>query len=263
MRELLRAAALQPVPASMELVVGPAERSPSDEERVRPSRRELRRLLHAAATHPVPAVGDLGAVRGATPLHADAAPLILVRDRRRDRPARRPAVLTGAAAAAATTLVLVGALTGVVNGSGDDAALVLGVAVDTSVVLPDGTTIDGARGLSLPDGAVVRTGPAGRAIAGNVELGPGLEAIVDAGALLPTGVPLAAPADPVTPDPVTPRPGPGAAVAAVADDGAAPTVPDTTPVVPVDAHTGAVGGAPPLSVTASGPDPGSGAHQGH
>ena len=100
----------------------------------------------------------------------------------RPRKARRPGVLSGAAAAAAA-VVLIGALTGVYGAGVDDQALALAVAVDTTVQLPDGTTVTGARGLALPDGAVVRTGPNGHCAAGAVELGPGLEAFVDAGRL--------------------------------------------------------------------------------
>jgi hypothetical protein len=48
----------------------------------------------------------------------------------------------------------------------------------------------------LPDGSVVRTGPNGRAAAGRVELGPGLEAQVDAGRLRLRTVPGGAPATP-------------------------------------------------------------------
>lgn len=98
------------------------------------------------------------------------------------RRARRPGVVSGAVAAAAAA-VLIGALTGVYGHGVDDRSLALAVAVDTVVQLPDGTTIAGEQGLALPDGAVVRTGPNGHCAAGDVELGPGLEALVDAGHL--------------------------------------------------------------------------------
>lgn len=98
------------------------------------------------------------------------------------RRTRRPGVLSGAVAAAAAA-VLIGALTGVYGHGVDDRTLALAVAVDTVVQLPDGTMIAGEQGLSLPDGAVVRTGPNGHCAAGDVELGPGLEALVDAGHL--------------------------------------------------------------------------------
>jgi hypothetical protein len=65
----------------------------------------------------------------------------------------------------------------------EDRALALAVAVDTTVQLPNGSMITGARGLSLPDGAVVRTGPNGHCAAGDVELGPGIEALVASGHL--------------------------------------------------------------------------------
>lgn len=98
------------------------------------------------------------------------------------RRARRPGVISGAAAAAAA-VVLAGALTGAYGRGVDDQTLALAVAVDTVVQLPDGTMVTGEQGLSLPDGAVVRTGPNGHCAAGDIELGPGLEALVDAGHL--------------------------------------------------------------------------------
>jgi hypothetical protein len=114
------------------------------------------------------------------------------------RRARRPGVVSGAVAATAAA-VLVGALTGVYGRGIDDRTLALAVAVDTVVQLPDGTTVTGAQGLSLPDGAVVRTGPNGHCAAGDVELGPGLEALVDAGHLrLRTVAPADAATDAVT-----------------------------------------------------------------
>ncbi len=96
--------------------------------------------------------------------------------------ARRPGVMSGAVAAAAAA-VLVGALTGVYGHGVHDQSLALAVAVDTMVQLPDGTMVAGEQGLALPDGTVVRTGPNGHCAAGDVELGPGLEALVDAGQL--------------------------------------------------------------------------------
>ena len=100
---------------------------------------------------------------------------------RRERKVRRPALLT-AAAAAVVVLVIVGALTGLYGGgggggsAGSDLALV--TAVDTVVVLPDGTRIEGARGVELPDGTIIRTGPHGRATIAGVHLGPDTEAVI-------------------------------------------------------------------------------------
>lgn len=90
--------------------------------------------------------------------------------------------MSGAVAAAAAA-VLVGALAGVYGHGVDDQSLALAVAVDTIVQMPDGTMVAGEQGLALPDGTVVRTGPNGHCAAGDVELGPGLEALVDAGQL--------------------------------------------------------------------------------
>ena len=84
------------------------------------------------------------------------------------RRARRPGVISGAAAAAAA-VVLAGALTGAYGRGVDDQTLALAVAVDTVVQLPDGTMVTGEQGLSLPDGAVVRTGPNGHCAAGDIE----------------------------------------------------------------------------------------------
>jgi hypothetical protein len=134
----------------------------------------------------------------ADPLAASAGSTTLVFEPRRDRRTRRPALLTGAAAAV-LTVIAVAALTGVVGGPAADAELELGAAVDTVVVLPDGRTVDGTPGLALPDGAIVRTGPDGRAVVGAVRLGPGDEGLVDGGHLVPTAAGQAAPAEPVTP----------------------------------------------------------------
>jgi hypothetical protein len=164
-----------------------------------PSRHELRRLLRVAAAHPVPPL-DVASLAACAPRPPALEPPLAFPARRRDGGrTRRPAVLTGAAAAA-MTLVIAGTLTVVVAGRGDGGDLVLGVAVDTSVLLPDGRTLDGSRGLALPDGTLVRTGPSGRAVVGDVELGPSLEAIVDAGSLLPRGTAQASPAEPVIPE---------------------------------------------------------------
>jgi len=108
---------------------------------------------------------------------------------RRARKVRRPALLTGAAAAV-VVLVIVGALTGLYGGGGggkggSDLALV--TAVDTVVVLPDGTRIEGARGVELPDGTIIRTGPRGRATIAGVHLGPDTEAVIRDGRVLVVG----------------------------------------------------------------------------
>ena len=149
-----------------------------------PSRRELRRELRAAGERLAPGP-DAGFVTGlAVRLAAEAAvrhrvSLVAPSRRRRLRPLP---VLTGAAAVVAG-VVLVGALDGWFGRADEEVALALAGAVDTTVVMPDGSSIEGRTGLTLPDGSVVRTGPNGHAAAGTVELGPGLEAEVDAGRL--------------------------------------------------------------------------------
>ncbi len=183
----------------------------------RVSRRAMRDLLLEAATRPVPEPRStfLGALDAH--LAAQAPPGRLVALPRRVRRSRVPAVLTGVAAAAAAA-VLVGALTGVYGRGAEDRALALAVAVDTTVQLPDGSLVTGARGLDLPDGTVVRTGPNGRCSAGDVDLGPGIEALVDSGRLrLRSAPPDAAAADPV----------PGVAT----ENSAFPGVPVSVPLV--------------------------------
>jgi hypothetical protein len=150
----------------------------------RPTRRTLKQELRALGESEAPGA-DAGFVTGlAVRLAAEAAvhrriSLVGTRRRRRIRPLP---VLTSAAAVVAG-LVLVGALDGWFGQTDADVALALAGAVDTTVVLPDGSSIEGHSGLTLPDGSVVRTGPNGRAAAGSVEIGPGLEALVQAGRL--------------------------------------------------------------------------------
>jgi len=72
--------------------------------------------------------------------------------------------------------------------------------VNTTVVLPGGRTVAGRNGLRLPNGAVVRTGPNGRAAAGTTQLGPGLEGVVANNGLR---IQLPTPGPPVNVPPVT------------------------------------------------------------
>lgn len=58
-------------------------------------------------------------------------------------------------------------------------------ATDTTVELPEGTTVEGFAGVALPDGAVVVTGGEGFAAAGDVQLGPDSSARVVDGELVP------------------------------------------------------------------------------
>ncbi len=88
----------------------------------------------------------------------------------------------GAAAATIATVVLAGALVGVI-GRGGSGVLRLAAAVDTTVIMPGGHAAPARTGQDLPNGSVVWTGPNGRASAGTVEIGPGLQAVVNAGRL--------------------------------------------------------------------------------
>lgn len=198
-----------------------------------PSRRALRRELRALGARGVPDA-DAGFVAGlALRLAADAAAgrrIAFVGPARRPR-ARALPVLTGAAAVLAG-VVLVGALDGWFGSPDADVALALAGAVDTTVVLPDGRSVEGHTGLVLPDGSVVRTGPNGRAAAGTVELGPGLEAQVDAGRLrlrtavagAPSAVDVSVPADARPPSSVDATATTGAVVTTTTTTGAALTV---------------------------------------
>jgi len=175
------------------------------------TRRDLRDALEAVGRRPTPAprpdfVASLEARllggAGAQPLADDApdrgpdvAPVV---------PLHRPAltgritVLVGSAAAAVAAVVLVGSLSGWFGGGSDATNIELTDAVETTVELPDGTVVRGEEGLLLPDGAVVRTGPEGTAAAGGTEIGPGEEATVQDGKLLP-GVEITVPTVPTLP----------------------------------------------------------------
>lgn len=193
------------------------------------TRREMRTLLELAATRGAREPDRGFRIDLERRLVTTVPPGRLVALPNAPRRARRPGVLSGAVAATAA-VVLAGALTGVYGQGADDQRLALAVAVDTVVQLPDGTMVPGERGLALPDGTVVRTGPNGHCAAGDVELGPGLEALVDAGHLRlrmvdPVGT-AGAPATPtptvsdVTPVTVPPTP---AATRATDSQGAVPT----------------------------------------
>jgi hypothetical protein len=223
-------------------------------------------MLRAAGTRPVETLRP-EFVALAEPHGAMLPPAVALQPPRRLRPARRPALVMGAAAAA-LTLVLVGALSGIVGGPSAEAQLHLASAVDAVVVLPDGSTVDGTRGLALPDGARLRIGPNGRASAGGVDLGPGDEAVVEDGRLLLTRSAESVPAIPVTPPaggegtppasvdgaaavegapappPAPPAPAPAPAGASPTD--AVPAVPEVPPAAP--ALTTPTLPLPPLSV---------------
>jgi hypothetical protein len=149
---------------------------------------DIRRSLETVATRAVPApdaafVADLERRLVARGPAARPEPVTTLTPRHA-RP-RRLVPVTSVAAAMVAGLVLLGALSGWFGGAGSTSSrdLVLTAAVDTTVQLPDGHTVAGRAGLDLPDGAIVRTGPNGHAVAGKIELGPGLEAVVSDGHL--------------------------------------------------------------------------------
>ncbi len=150
-----------------------------------------------------------------------------------------PTVTAGAAMVA--TVVLAGALVGVIGGGGSS-VLRLADAVDTTVVMPGGHAGPARTGQDLPNGSVVWTGPNGRASAGTVEIGPGLQAIVDAGRLRLSPLAGDAGTSPVT------VPAVGVGVPA-----AVPTVPaHVTP--PLDARLPVVTRHPPVTTTTTSPN---------
>jgi hypothetical protein len=232
LRTLLEVAATRPVPhlSPLDVVLDDtvAPTSPDRVVRARPSRRELRILLRIAGSRstPLPATAFVaaGQARFGTP-----GPLTVID--RRLRPKRRRTVVLSGAAAAAVMIAVAGGLTGVYGGPAADADLALEDAVNVTVLLPDGTTIDGARGVTLPDGAVVLTGAHGRAAAGNVEIGPGLEATVASGRLELSAGEQAIAADPVVP--------PDELVAAVASAPASDAATGSTLATPAAAADGA------------------------
>ncbi len=126
----------------------------------------------------------------------------------------RHRVLLRASTAAAATVAVVLLATALLGGfgGGQRTALQLGNAVNTTVQLPDGRTVSGRSGLSLPDGSIVRTGPDGRASIGSVNLGPGSQAVVNGGRLGPSTPTVPAVTPNVPNVPVTLPPAPAAPV---------------------------------------------------
>jgi len=148
------------------------------------ARRDVQLLLEEAGARPAPNpstefVAGLEARLLANARPAGAAVVTPMRTRPTGR--LRPALVAAAAAAAA--VVLVGSLAGWFGRDEVQRQLALASAVDTTVVLPDGTEVEGTDGLDLPNGTIVRTGPEGHAAVGNVDLGPSQEAVIRAGRL--------------------------------------------------------------------------------
>ena len=174
------------------------------------TRRDLRDALEAVGRRPAPAPrpdfvaalearllqgADMHDLAPEAPPQDDApelAPVVELHSRRRNR----VTVLVGSAAAAVAAIVLAGSLAGWFGGGSDASKVELTDAVETTVELPDGSVVEGQEGLELPDGAIVTTGPDGAAAAGGVEIGPGEQATVQNGQLLP---PVTVPALPPVP----------------------------------------------------------------
>jgi hypothetical protein len=147
------------------------------------SRRHVHRVLLRAGGHltPAPCPGFLAALAARLALQAQQQlrpSMVALPGRRRPR---LPFVAAGLALGSAA--VLVGALAGWFGRGETGRRLALAIAVDTTVVLPDGSSVAGRTGLELPDGTIVRTGPQGKAATVDFELGPALEALVESGRL--------------------------------------------------------------------------------
>jgi hypothetical protein len=149
------------------------------------SRRDVQALLEEVGSRPAPEPRTEFITGLEARLLADARPAaragVVTPMRGRPTGRLRPALVAAAAAAAA--VVLVGSLAGWFGRDQVQRQLALASAVDTTVVLPDGTEVRGTDGLDLPDGTIVRTGPEGHAAVGNVDLGPSQEAVIEAGRL--------------------------------------------------------------------------------
>ncbi len=147
---------------------------------------------------------------------------------------RRRSVLSASSAAAASVAVVLLA-TALLGGFGSGStSLRLGDAANTTVVLPNGRSVAGRAGLTLPNGTIVRTGPHGQAHAGSVQLGPGSQAVVHGGHLdvTPPPVPPITPTVPTTPVTV-PTP---------------PVTPPSLPPVTLPTVPGLPSGLPPVTV---------------
>ena len=152
------------------------------------TRAEVRhRLTRAGDATPVPAPGFVSTLdRRLVRSDATTGTRLLA------FPPRRRGVLRAVTAAAASVaaVLLATALLGGFGGGGH--GLQLGVVVNTTVVLPNGHAVVGRAGLPLPNGsgrAPVRTA---LATAGPVDLGPGLQAVVNV-VLPPAGQPRRCP----------------------------------------------------------------------
>jgi hypothetical protein len=147
------------------------------------TRRQLETLLTEAGSRPAPTPTPEFVSGLEARLLADARPVTakVVTPLPERTPMRllRPSLLAAAASFAA--VVLVGALTGWFGRTEPTPEPSLTAAVDTVVELPDGREVAGTKGLDLPDGSIVTTGPEGHAAVGNVDLGPSQVAVIEEG----------------------------------------------------------------------------------
>lgn len=146
-------------------------------------------------TDPVAALGRLAAV----PVDADDRRLDALGERIADAiaeddgamvvpfvPGRRRRVVAAGLAAACVVLVIAVAAT-LLRPSDD--SIVIAFADDVTITLDDGSTIDGASGVALPEGAMLDV--AGSVVIDGDRFGPG-EYLVDDGELVPVGEPAPA-----------------------------------------------------------------------
>lgn len=127
-------------------------------------------------------------------------------------PRRRPRHWTALGLLAGASAAVVAGVLVAVSGVGDGREVRVATATDTLVVLPDGTVDAVDPGLLVPDGSRIVTLDGGRMVAGDVELGPDREAVVDQGTVRPTPTTAPPPAPVSQPDPpaVTPPTSPPA-----------------------------------------------------
>lgn len=180
------------------------------------SRSDLEATLQRAGSRPVPKP-SAAFVAGleARLLSSDdlvPGPVVVVADAPPARSGARSRLVLAVSgvAAAVAAVVLAGALSGWFAGGGSESPTLVS-AHDTTVILPNGRSVEGKVGLELPNGALVETGPAGSATAGGVEIGPGAQATVNNGQVQtsPTLPTVTVPTVPTLPSaPVTAPPAP-------------------------------------------------------